>query len=37
MPHVHQSWPTGTETPEATLACWKTAQFLQRWLARSTA
>ncbi|MFM0638269.1 alpha/beta hydrolase fold domain-containing protein [Paraburkholderia metrosideri] len=37
MPHVHQSWPTGTETPEAMLACRKTAQFLRHWLQRSTA
>jgi monoterpene epsilon-lactone hydrolase len=37
MPHVHQSWPTGTQTPEAMLACSKTAQFLQHWLERSTA
>lgn len=35
MPHVHQAWPTATETPEAVLACQKTAQFLQSWLKRS--
>ena len=34
MPHVHQAWATGTETPEAMLACQKTAQFLQRGLKR---
>ena len=32
MPHVHQSLPTATETPEAVIACRKTAMFLQRWL-----
>jgi monoterpene epsilon-lactone hydrolase len=32
MPHVHQSWPTATETPEAIAACSKTAAFLRRWL-----
>lgn len=36
MPHVHQAWPTATETPEAIAACQKTARFLQHWLNRST-
>jgi epsilon-lactone hydrolase len=35
MPHVHQAWPTGTEAPEAVLACRKTAQFLRHWLQQS--
>ena len=35
MPHVHQAWPTGTEAPEAEIACRKTAQFLQHWLQQS--
>jgi len=32
MPHVHQTWPTGIDSPEAALACKKTAQFLQQAL-----
>jgi acetyl esterase/lipase len=35
MPHVHQAWPTATESPEAVLACWKTAQFFRHWLQQS--
>lgn len=32
MPHVHQALATASESPEALLACRKTAQFLQHWL-----
>ena len=35
MPHVHQAMATASESPEALLACRKTAHFLQHWLTRS--